>query len=127
MRRSVPAAGPWADEFGYVRAVSSGGLVEVGGTTAIDPDGEVIAPGDVYAQTLAALTIIERSLSVLGHDRHVIVRTRVFMRDIGRWRDAGRAHREFFEGAWPTSSCVGGVDLLLPELEVEVEATGWIA
>lgn len=126
MRQSVPAAGPWVEQFGYVRAVAAGPLVEVGGTTAISPEGEVIAPGDVYSQTRAALEIIERALAELGLDRRAIVRTRVFMRHVERWREAGRAHREFFDGQWPASSCVGGAELLLPELEVEIEATGWV-
>jgi enamine deaminase RidA (YjgF/YER057c/UK114 family) len=126
MRRSVPAASPWAKDYGYVRAVQAGPLVEVGGTTAIAPDGTVIAPGDPYEQTLAALAIIDRALGDLGLDRSTIVRTRVFMREITDWRDAGRAHREFFEGHdFPTSSCIGGCEFLSPDLVVEIEATAW--
>lgn len=125
-RQSVPAVSPWARDFGYARAVRAGPLVEVSGTTAIDPNGEVVAPGDPYAQTVAALAIIDRALAELGLDRSTIVRTRAFVRDVEQWGEVGRAHREFFEGTTvPASTCVGGADLLRPELVVEIEATAW--
>ncbi len=127
MRQSIPAVSAWAQSFGYVRAVRVGPLVEIGGTVALDQDGEVVAPGNTYEQAKRALEIIGAALDQLGLERSAIVRTRVFLRHIERWDEAGRAHREFFEGCpLPASSCVGGAELLLPTLDVEVEATAWV-
>jgi enamine deaminase RidA (YjgF/YER057c/UK114 family) len=126
MRQSLPAVSRWAEPFGYVRATKVGPLVEVGGTVALGEDGEVVGPEDVFVQTRRSLEIIAAAVESFDLDRGAIFRTRVFLRRIDSWEEAGRAHREFFAGhPLPTSSCVGGVDLLLPTLEVEVEASAW--
>jgi enamine deaminase RidA (YjgF/YER057c/UK114 family) len=114
---------PWVDTYGYSRAVRAGTLIEVSGTTAIDPDGKPVAPGDAYQQSRYAFEIIGTALANLGASFADVVRTRVFLRNIEDWREFGRAHREIFGNAPPASSCVGGCDLLLPELLVEIEAT----
>lgn len=121
--RCVTASGPWARQWGYSRAIRSGDLVEVSGTTAIDSQGNVISPGDLYAQTRAAIQIVDAALRDLGASLDDVIRTRVFLRDISRWQDAGRAHLEAFGNARPASSCIGGADFLHPDILVELEAT----
>lgn len=118
----VPTQAPWVSEYGYSRAVRIGGRIEVSGTTAIDADGSPVAPGDAYEQARYALGIIGRVLDDLGASFADVVRTRVFLRNVADWREVGRAHRETFGDTLPASSCVGGCDLLLPELLVEIEA-----
>jgi|SRR5579862_426327 len=119
----VPTGTPWVDSYGYSRAVRSGTRIEVSGTTAIDPAGKPVAPGDAYEQTRYALGIIGAALEELGASFADVVRTRVFLRNIDDWREVGRAHKEVFGDTPPASSCVGGCDLLLPELLVEIEAS----
>ena len=119
----IPTGGPWVDAYGYSRAVRVGRIVEVSGTTAVDPDGKPVAPGDAYEQTRYVFGIIEAALAEVGVSLLDVVRTRLFLRNIDDWREAGRAHREIFSDTLPASSCVGGCDLLLPELLVEIEAS----
>ena len=124
--RYAAAKGPFVRDWRYARAVRRGPLVEVSGTTAISPDGTVIAPGDAYEQTRAAIAIIKDALEEVGADLGDVIRTRIFLRDIADWRAAGRAHAEAFAEISPASSVVGGNDLLLPELLVEVEVTAFV-
>jgi enamine deaminase RidA (YjgF/YER057c/UK114 family) len=121
-RRAVEARGPWSGAWGYARAVQIGDRVEVSGTTAIGPDGQVVSPGDAYAQTRFVLGVIEDALNELGAGLEDVARTRAFLKNINDWREVGRAHREVFGSVLPASSCVGGVDLLDPALLVEIEA-----
>jgi enamine deaminase RidA (YjgF/YER057c/UK114 family) len=119
----VPTGTPWVAAYGYSRAVRTGRIVEVSGTTAVDPDGKPVAAGDAYEQSRYALGIIGAALEEVGASFGDVVRTRVFLRNIDDWREVGRAHQEIFGDAPPASSCVGGCDLLLPELLVEIEAS----
>jgi len=122
-RRSVEAHGPWPGSWGYARAVRVGDRIEVSGTTAVGPDGQVISPGDAYGQTRFVLGVIEDALRELDAVLEDVVRTRAFLRSIDDWREVGRAHVEVLGSILPASSCVGGVDLLDPALLVEIEAT----
>lgn len=122
-RRSVEARGPFAETWGYARAVRVGSLVEVAGTTAIGPDGEIAAIGDPYGQTVVVLEIVERALADLGASLTDVVRTRAFLKDVADWPEVGRRHAEVFGAIAPVSACYGGVELLDPRLLVEIEAT----
>jgi len=122
----VDAKGPWVESWGYSRALRRGNLVEVSGTTAVGADGVVIAEGNVYLQTKQALGTIAAALVELGGSIEDVVRTRVYLRDIEQFADAGRAHNEVFAAIRPVSTCLGGVDFLLPEILVEVEASAVI-
>jgi enamine deaminase RidA (YjgF/YER057c/UK114 family) len=119
----VPARGPWVSSYGYSRAVRIGERIEVSGTTAMGPDGNPVAPGDAYEQTRYTLGIIGSALEELGASFADVVRTRCFLRNVDDWREVGRAHMEVFGETLPASSAVGGCDLLLPELLVEIEAS----
>ena len=123
MIERVPTGGPWVASYGYSRAVRTGSLIEVSGTTAVGPDGEPVAPGDPYEQTRYVFGIIGVALAEFGASFGDVVRSRVFLRNIDDWREVGRAHRETFADALPASSCVGGCDLLHPELLVEIEVS----
>jgi len=90
----------WEPVVGYCRAVRAGQHIYVTGTAPVDESGErVHAPGDAYAQARRCLELIERALGKLGADRTRIVRTRMFVTDISRWQEFGRAHGEFFSAA----------------------------
>ncbi len=124
--KRVEARAPWVAEWGYSRATRLGPLIEVGGTTAGRPDGMIEGVGDLYVQTKYAFSVVIAAIEELGGSTRDIVRTRVFLRDVDNWRDAGRAHLELFGEHLPTSTCVGGLAFLHPDLLVEVEATAYV-
>jgi enamine deaminase RidA (YjgF/YER057c/UK114 family) len=123
----VAAGRPWAQTVGYSRAVRRGRLIEVSGTSATTPDGKVVAPGDVYRQTQHILGEVLSAIAELGGQPGDVVRTRVYLTDISRWEEAGRAHGEVFAGIDPACTFVEITNLMLPELVVEVEATALLA
>ena len=119
----VPAGRIWAETVGYSRAVRVGDLIEVAGTAASGADGEVVAPGDMYGQTRYCLEAIRKAIETLGGRIDHVVRTRVFLTDVTRWEEAGRAHGEMFGAIRPASAFLGVSQLLVPGLLVEIEAT----
>jgi enamine deaminase RidA (YjgF/YER057c/UK114 family) len=133
MRRSIPlrrlsmrrisSGAPWEDIVGYSRAVVAGNLVEVSGTTATDADGNVVAPGDAYTQTRKAMENLIAALSKAGARVEDVIRTRLYVTDISRWREYGRAHAEFFGSVKPATTMVEVSRLIHPDMVVEVEAT----
>jgi enamine deaminase RidA (YjgF/YER057c/UK114 family) len=98
-----------------------GNQVFVSGTVAVDEHGAVVAPGDVYAQSLFALRRIERALVELGASVGDVVRTRTFLVDLKAFDDFARAHQEVFAGVDPAATCVGVTQLVGPEFLVEIE------
>lgn len=123
MRRRISSGGPWEDRFGYSRAVVAGPWVLVAGSTAT-VDGAVVGVGDVRRQTLAAFGIALDAVRVAGLDVADVVRTRMYVRDIGQQEEIGQAHRELFGDVMPASTMVEVSGLAHPDhlIEVEVEA-----
>ena len=113
---------PWESKIGYCRAVRAGDHVYVTGTAAIDEQGNPYAPGDAHAQAKRCLEIIERALRELGTDRTGVVRTRMFVTDISRWAEFGRAHGEFFAANPPATSMIEVKSLIDPAMLIEIEA-----
>jgi enamine deaminase RidA (YjgF/YER057c/UK114 family) len=113
---------PWESEIGYCRALRAGEHIYVTGTAPVADDGRAFAPGDGYAQARRCLEIIERALRELGADRSCVVRTRMFVTDIARWKEYGRAHREFFADHPPATTMVEVRSLIHPQMLIEIEA-----
>lgn len=122
MFQRIGSGSPWEPVMGYSRAVRAGRTVYVAGTTATDSDGRVTAVGDAYAQTLRALRNIEAALARVGARREHVVRTRIYVTDITRWEDVGRAHGEFFRDVRPAATMVEVPRLIHPDMLVEIEA-----
>ena len=122
-RRNISSGAPWEKTVGYSRAVRIGNLIEVAGTTAIDERGEVVGRNDPYVQARFALEKIGRALAEAGAGFENVIRTRIFVTDIARWEDVGRAHGEFFRDIRPASTLVQVASLVRPDLLVEIEAT----
>jgi len=121
-RQNFGSGAPWEPIVGYSRAVRVGNQVFVAGTTALDEQGALVGRGDPYAQTLQALRNVERALVRAGAKLEDVVRTRVFVRDIGAWERIGRAHGEVFRDIRPASTMVQVEALIDPEMLVEIEA-----
>lgn len=117
---------PWEAIAGYSRSVRAGRFVFVAGTTGT-VEGQVCSPGDAYAQTAQALRNVEAALHLAGATLADVVQTRLYVTDIGRWEDVGRAHREVFADAAPVTAMIGVSALVDPEMLVEVEAVAYLA
>lgn len=113
---------PWEARVGYCRALRAGPHIHVTGTAPVGEDGEVHAPGDAYRQTRRCLSIIAGALAELGLRMDRVVRTRMFVTDIDRWEEYGRAHREVF-GEHPCATTMVQVSRLIdPAMLIEIEA-----
>ncbi len=125
MRKNISGGSPWEDIVGYSRAVRIGNIFEIAGTTAIK-DGKPYAIGNAYEQTKYVLSVIKEILEKEGLRLENIIRTRMFVTDISKWEEYGKAHGEFFGNIKPVATMVEVSSLIDKGLMVEIEVSAVI-
>jgi enamine deaminase RidA (YjgF/YER057c/UK114 family) len=120
-RERVFTGSPWEEKAGYCRAMRVGDQIFVAGTAPVDDQGSTFAPGDAYAQTRRCFEIIEAALQALGGQLSDVVRTRLYVTDMGRWEAYAQAHQELFAEHPPVNTMVEIAALINPDMLIEVE------
>jgi len=120
-RQKYSSGVKWESVVGYSRAVRVSSRIYVTGTTATADDGKIVGVGDAYAQTVQTIKNIERALRGLDARLENVVRTRMFVTDISRWEEYGRAHGEFFREIMPATTMVEVSKLIDPDMLIEIE------
>ena len=121
-RRKCSSGVKWESIVGYSRAVRVGDRIYVTGTTATGDDGEIVGGDNAYEQTLQTIKNIQRALKAVDADLENVVRTRMFVTDISRWEEYGRAHGEFFRDVMPATTMVEVSKLIDSRMLIEIEA-----
>ncbi len=122
-RENYSTGAPWEEKVGYSRAVKSGKVIEISGTIALDAEGNSTGIDDPYQQTIEIIRIAKRVLEEAGSSLNDVVRTRIYVTDISRWEEVGRAHGEFFREIKPATSMIEVSALIRPASMVEIEFT----
>ena len=122
-RKKVSSGTSWEDYVGYSRAIRAGHLIEVSGTVAVDEHGYVVGKNNAYEQTKYVIQKIDKALQELGSSLQDVVKTRIYVSDINKWQDIGRAHGEFFKDIKPASTLFEVSTLIGLDFFVEIEAT----
>lgn len=125
-RTNYSSGAKWEDIVGYSRAVKLGNLVEITGTVAIDENNQLVGGNNAYEQTRFIIQKIEKVLQNTGSSLKDVIRTRMFVTDISRWEEYGKAHGEFFKDIKPCTSMIEVKGLISPEYLIEIEATAVI-
>ena len=125
-RTNYSSGSKWEHVIGYSRAVKVGNIIEVTGTVASGDDGKVVGKDDAYSQTKYIYEKIEAVLLRAGATLKDVVRVRMFVTDISRWQEYGKAHSEFFRDIKPCNTMVEVSALIELDYLIEIEATAII-
>jgi enamine deaminase RidA (YjgF/YER057c/UK114 family) len=122
-RINYSSGAKWEEIVGYSRAVRMGNIIEITGTVAVDEHDKVVGGNDAYEQSKFIIQKIEKTLKRAGAGLEHVIRTRMYVTDISRWQEYGKAHGEFFGEIKPCTTMVEVKGLIQPEFLIEIEAT----
>lgn len=125
-RKNITSGTKWEDIVGYSRAVRIGNIVEISGTVAVK-NGKIVGPKDPYIQAKRIFQIIESNLRKAGATLKDVIRTRMYVTDISRWDEVGKAHYEIFKAIKPATSMIEVKSLIDQEFMVEIEVTAVVS
>lgn len=117
----------WEPIVGYSRAVRAGNRIFIGGTTAIDENSNIVGKDDAYAQTKYIFSKIEIYLEQFGASLGNVVSNRIYVTDISRWEEIGRAHAEYFGKIKPCCTMIEVKGFISPDMLVEIETEAVIS
>ncbi|BAZ44928.1 hypothetical protein NIES4102_19450 [Chondrocystis sp. NIES-4102] len=126
-RKNISTNSFWENALASSRAVRIGNYVHVSGTTAINSQGVIVGLGDPYLQTKQIIKNIESALVMAGGSLKDVVRTRIYVTSIARWKSVSKAHAECFGDICPACSLIEVNKLLTPEMLVLIEADAVIS
>lgn len=119
--KKISSGAKWEDIVGYSRAIVAGNRVMVTGTTSVDENGNIVGIGDAYAQTKYIFQKIEKYLTEAGSSLDKVVWNRIYVTDISKWEDIGRAHAEFFKNVKPCATMVEVKGFIDKDMMIEIE------
>jgi enamine deaminase RidA (YjgF/YER057c/UK114 family) len=119
--KKISSGAKWEDIVGYSRAIKAGSRIMVTGTTSVDENGDIIGIGDAYKQTKYIFQKIEKYLKQAGASLENVVWNRMYVTDISKWEDIGKAHAEFFINIKPCATMVEVKGFIHPDMMVEIE------
>ncbi len=119
--KKLSSGAKWESIVGYSRAVKAGNIIRIGGTTAIDENSEIIGKDDAYTQTKYIFSKIEIYLEQLGASLENVISNRIYVTDISRWEEIGRAHAEYFGKIKPCCTMIEVKGFISPGMLVEIE------
>jgi enamine deaminase RidA (YjgF/YER057c/UK114 family) len=125
-RLNIPSNALWEDIVGYSRVVRIGNIVEVSGTASIDENNNIIGEDNPAEQAKFIINKISKALKEAGAELTDVIRTRIFVTDISKWKEIGKVHGEFFKDIKPATSMIEVKALIRPEFLLEIEATAVI-
>jgi enamine deaminase RidA (YjgF/YER057c/UK114 family) len=126
-RVNYSSGAKWEEIVGYSRAVRMGNIIEITGTVAVDENNNLVGGNNAYEQSKYIIQKIEKVLKRAGASLEHVIRTRMFVTDISRWEEYGKAHGEFFGEIKPCTTMVEVKGLISPEYLIEIEATAIVA
>ncbi len=121
-RKNISYGQPLEEQIGFSRAVRIGNIIAITGTAPIGKNLEVISPGDVYGQTKRCLEIIKEVIEKAGGNLEDVIRTRILLKNIDKWKDAAKAHGEYFSEIRPACTFMEVSGFINSEWLVEIEA-----
>ena len=127
MRQLISNGNPMEEIVGFSRAVRVGSFIAIGGTAPVDSDGNTVGVGDVFAQTTQCFEIIKAALEQAGSGLQDIVRTRVILTDIGTWKEAIEARKNYCVDSRPVDTIMAVTSFVNPEWLVEIEVDAVVA
>ncbi|TCS96425.1 Rid family hydrolase [Hazenella coriacea] len=113
---------PKGQQISCSQVIRKGQWVYIGGTHAMQRNGEIVGKDDPYRQTIQVLSNIEYALKKVGATLTDVVRTRIYVTNLSEWPEISQAYNDFFDEAQPVTTIVEVNKLILPGLLVEIEA-----